>query len=80
MFRVILKNKNKRFNFNLFNNSDVEMEMYMSSFLTDFKKEEKVKKPSEEKKPIKEKKSKQPDEKVKKILDDFLYKKKNNKK
>ncbi len=77
MFRIIIKNK--RFNFNLFNNSDVEMEMYMSSFLTNVKNEEKVKKSKslEEKKPKKEKKSKQPDDKVKKILNDFLYK--NNK-
>ncbi len=76
MFRIILKNKNKRFNFNLLSNSDVEMEMYMSSFLTDLKNEEKVKKSKslEEKKPKKEKKSKQPDDKVKRYLTIFYTK------
>ena len=68
MFRIISKSRSKRFDFSILNNSGVELEICIYSFLSDSKKGK-----SGEKKPKKEKNS---EDRVKKILDEFLYKKK----
>ncbi len=84
MFRIISKNSSKGCRCSVLNNFDIEIEIYMSSFLSDSKKEKcgenyktlEENKPKKEKKPKEDKKPNYSEGRVKKILDDFLYKKK----